>query len=84
MKLFNKIRSWFKLSHNQLPVIKSKSDINVEKVTTTKTVIIENNDVINTTKQDNVTTPPTSKPVKSRNKKTNTKQKSITGKNNAI
>jgi hypothetical protein len=84
MKLFNKIRSWFKLSHTQLPVIKSKSDVEVKKTTINKPVIIKNNDVANTKKQNTVVGTSTSKPVKSRNKKTNTKQKSITGKNNAL
>lgn len=45
MKLFNKIRSWFKsLQQNQLPIIESKTDVVAKKITTTDPVNIKNID----------------------------------------
>jgi hypothetical protein len=75
MKLFNKIRSWFKSHHNQLPIIESKTNVVVKKITTTEPVNIKNIDNADAKKQDNITTTSIRKTSKSQNKKTTTKTK---------
>ena len=75
MKLSNKIRSWFKSHHKQLPIIESKTNVVVKKITTTEPVNIKNIDNADAKKQDNITTTSIRKTSKSQNKKTTTKTK---------